>query len=360
MRKPVHFILVALVWVLGWALGAGVAHAAKLGDNTVKLLPSKFRLLQNIGPMRYTGTNRYTDRRLGRSFGYGISGISLTIYVYDFGLGDIPDGPDSVAVCEQYERARHEIENGDNYQNVVLRGQVTRRMNESADAPQVREAQYELDRNGIHAVSVLWLTASDGYFVKLRLSLRSEVADELEDARTQILSELADAFAERPTQAARTKGTQDAKAAAAPQPETSIEVDPGNDPDEAQLWVAYASELLKSARDIPGAMPACGGPLLPAFAIELAARSGALRAWQARDPRPAGYFEELARVESAGFLDEYVWHYLRSVDDKTPPAGLDLVGFEVFRQRELATHVVRTGARVRVNTVRKLPMAPAR
>ena len=30
--------------------------------------------------------NRYTDRRLGQSFGYGASGISLTIYVYDFGL----------------------------------------------------------------------------------------------------------------------------------------------------------------------------------------------------------------------------------------------------------------------------------
>ena len=99
------------------------AHAAPLGDNTVKLLPSKFRLLQNIGPLRYTGTNRYSDRRLGRSFGFGVSGISLTIYVYDYGLRDIPDGPDSVPACEQFERAKHEIEYGDNYQNVVLRGQ---------------------------------------------------------------------------------------------------------------------------------------------------------------------------------------------------------------------------------------------
>ena len=40
------------------------------------LLPSKFRLVQNIGPLRYTGENRYSDRRLGRSFGYGTSGIS--------------------------------------------------------------------------------------------------------------------------------------------------------------------------------------------------------------------------------------------------------------------------------------------
>jgi len=333
------------------ALGAGGLPAAPLGDNTVKLLPSKLRLLQNIGPLRYTGTNRYSDRRLGRSFGYGVSGISLTIYVYNYGLSGIPDGPDSVSACEQFERARHEIENGGNYQNVVLRGQSTRRMADRANAPLVREAHYELDRNGIHAVSVLWLTAADGHFVKLRLSLRGEVADELEDARQQILVELAEAFAARP---ARPAGT-----VAAPPPESSIEVDPGNDPAEVQLWAAYASELLKAARETPAVLPPCGGALRPNFATELAARGGALREYLARDTRPPGYFAELARIEAGGFLDEYVWYYLRAVEtEKSAPAGLDLAAFEVFRQRELATHVVRTGARVRVNTVRLLPLIP--
>ena len=347
MRRAARLILGLVL-----ALAAGGANAAPLGDNTVKLLPSKFRLLQNIGPMRYTGTNRYSDRRLGRSFGYGASGISLTIYVYDYGLRDVPDGPDSVPACEQFERAKHEIEYGGNYQNVVLRGQSTRRMGDVADAPLAREAHYELDRNGIHAVSLLWLTAADGYFVKLRLSLRGEVADELEDARQQILVELAAAFAERPA--------RPVAAAAAPQPESSIEIDPGNDPAEAQLWVIYASELLKSARAVPGAMPPCGGPVRPSFATELAARGGALREYLAREPRPPGYFAELARIEAAGFLDEYVWYYLRNVEtDKTPPAGLDVAAFEVFRQRELATHVVKTGARVKVNSVQVLPLVAA-
>ena len=336
---------------LALALGAGVAYAARLGDNTVKLLPSKFRLLQNIGPMRYTGENRYTDRRLGRSFGYGASGISLTIYVYDFGMRDIPDGPDSVAVCEQFERAKHEIEFGGNYQNVVLRGQSTRRMKDLANAPLVREAHYELDRNGIHAVSILWLAAADGYFVKLRLSLRSEVADELEEARQQILADLADAFAARPA--------RPVDGASSALPESSIEIDPANDPAETQLWAAYATELLRASRDAPGAIPPCGGPLRPTFATELAARGTALREYLARDVRPPGYFADLGRVEAAGFLDEYVWHYLHDVEiDKAPPAGLDLAAFETFRQRELATHQVRTGARVRVNTVRALPLEP--
>src|SRR5262245_48035016 len=319
----------ALIFGLAWLLG-GVANAARLGDNTVKLLPSKFRLLQNIGPMRFTGTNGYSDRRLGRSFGYGTSGISLTIYVYDYGLSNVPDGPDSVDACEQFERAKYEIEFGGNYQNVVLREQSTRRMKSGANAPLAREAHYDLDRNGIHAVSMLWVTAADGYFVKLRLSLRGEVADELDDAREQILAVIADAFATRPAR----------PAPAATQPDSSIEIDPGNDAAEAQLWVAYASGLLKAAREAPGTLPPCGGALTSRFATELAARREALREYRSRDPRPPGYFAELARVEDAGFLDEYVWYYLRdAATETTPPAGLDLAGFEGFRQRELATHV---------------------
>ena len=136
-------------------------------------------------------------------------------------------------------------------------------------------------------------------------------------------------------------------------------MDPGNDPAEAQLWLAYVNELLKAARESPGGMPPCGGPLVPAFATELAARGGALREYLARETRPSGYFADLARIETAGFLDEYVWYYLRNVEtDRTPPAGLDLAGFEIFRQRELATHVVKTGARVKVNSVQVLPLVP--
>ena len=332
-------------------LCAGTARPVPLSDNTVRLLPSKFRLLQNIGPMRYTGTNRYTDRRLGQSFGYGASGISLTIYVYDFGLRGLPDGPDSVAACEQFERAKREIEIGGNYQNVVLRREVTRRMRDTADAPLAREAVYEFDRNGIHATSLLWVTAADGYFVKLRLSLRSEVADELDDARMQILSTMSEAMTARPRRPAPPDTS----------PETSVDFDTGGDPADAPLWFAYAAELLRVSRDIPGALPPCGGALVSGYAAELAARRGALREYLLREAaqRNSEYFNELERIDAAGFLEEYVWHYLRNPAlDTTPPADLDLPGFENFRQRELATHEAKTGARVRVNTVRALPLDP--
>jgi hypothetical protein len=346
-------LLVSLSVALSVTLGGGMTHAARLGDNTVKLLPSKFKLLQNIGPMRYTGENRYSDRRLGRSFGYGASGISLIVYVYDYGLRDLPDGPDSVAACEQFERAKHEIENGGNYQNVVLLRQVTRRMRDSADAPLAREALYEFDRNGVHAWSYLWLTAADGYFVKLRLSLREDVKDEMHDARQEILASVAKALADRPSRPEPSAAAQTA--------ETSIDIDPVNDPAEAPIWFSYAAELLRASRETPDAMPPCGGPLVPMFTTELAARRAALRDYAAREPaaRTSGYFTQLAQVDAAGFLDEYAWHYLRRASEQDPPAGLDMTGFETFRQRELPAHEAKTGARVRVNAVRELPLDPA-
>jgi hypothetical protein len=332
------------------SFGGSAAQAAKLGDNTVRLLPSKFRLLQNIGPMRFTGENRYTDRRLGRSFGFGASGISLIVYVYDYGLRELPDGPDSVAACEQFERAKKEIEQGGNYENVRLKSEVTRRMKDSADAPLAREALYEFDRSGVHAWSYLWLTVADGYFVKLRLSLREEVKEEMTEARVEILTTIADAL-----------GARAARPAPPAMAESSIDIDPGMAPAEASLWFSYAAELLRSSRETAGAMPACGGALVPVHATELAARRAALRDFRARDPaaRHSEYFSLLARVEDAGFLEEYVWHYLRHATEREVPAGLDLAGFDTFRSRELASHLPDTGARVRVNMVRVLPLDPA-
>ncbi len=332
------------------ALTAGAALAAALGDNTVRLAPSQLKLPQNIGPLRYNGESRFSDRRLGRSFGYNASGISLSIYVYDYGMNAIPDGPDSVPLCEQFESAKREIEQGGNYDNVTLKSEVSRRMTEAEGSPVTREALYEFDRRGVHAVSVLWLTAVDGYFVKLRLSLRHEVADELEEARIQILAAMSDAIQNRERRAppAETAPVQDA----------SIEVDSHYDADTAALWLAYAVELVSYSRQHPESRPACGGRFVPGYAAELSARRAVLAGYRARDAalRTSRYFDDLAKLDDAGFFEEYVWQFLRNERlDVTPPTELQIAAFEEFRLRELAAHVVQSGARVRIHTVRALP-----
>lgn len=337
------------------SLWGGRAEGAVLGDNMVRLAPSPFKLPQNIGPLRYSGEVRYSDRRMGRAFTYNASGISLKIYVYDFGLRSIFDGPDSVATCEQFESAKREIERGGNYQDVKLRGQFSRTMGAADDAPVAREAVYEFDRNGIHAVSALWVTAADGYFLKLRLSLRAEIGDELDEASEQILGAIAVALSAR--------SVDPAVVAPEPLPEASIEVEASPDTASAAAWLAYAVELARFSGEHPETRPACGGRLVPGFAAELAARQAALREYRMRAAAtlPSGYFDELARVEAAGFLDEYVWHFLRNEQwDAVPQASLELEAFEAFRKRELATHVVQSGARVRINAVRVLPAPPPR
>lgn len=338
------------VWLVAVALIAGAAQAAPLGDNTVKLAPSHFKLAQNIGPLRFSGQSRFSDRRLGRSYAFNASGISLSIYVYDYGLDGIPDGPDSVPLCEQYEGAKDEIERGGNYDNVLLRSEVNRPLMEGQDATVAREAVYAFDRHGIHAVSVLWLTAVDGYFLKLRLSLRAEIADELDEARPQILAAIAHAVSQR-RKAAPAR-------AVTPVQEASIEVDSHYDPETAALWLTYALELVKFSREHPATRPPCGGRLVPGFTAELSARHVALNDYRRRAPelRTSRYFDELQRIEDAGFLDEYAWQFLRNERwDSAPPPELELAAFEEFRLRELPSHVVQSGARVRINTVRSLP-----
>src|SRR6185295_18809012 len=227
--------------LLGILMAGGVAHGAPLGDNTVKLAPSLLKLPQNIGPLRYAGENRYSDRRMGRSFGYNASGISLNIFLYDYGIRNLPDGPDSTAACEQYQSAKDEIEHGGNYENVVLRGEFSRPLRPGSELA-AREAIYQFERNGLKAVSVLWITAADGFFIKLRLSMRTEIGDELDDAREQILGSLAEAIDGRPRRVMP----------AAPAPaEASIEMNASGDPADSSMWLAYAVELTKYAREHP-------------------------------------------------------------------------------------------------------------
>lgn len=331
---------------------ATVAPGAPLGDNTVKLAPSLLKLPQNIGPLRYAGENRYSDRRMGRSFGYNASGISLNIFVYDYGIRNLADGPDTVPACEQYQSAKDEIEHGGNYENVVLSGEFSRPLRPGSELA-AREAIYQFERNGLKAVSVLWITAADGFFIKLRLSMRTEIGDELDDAREQILGSLAEAIDGRPRRVMP----------AAPAPaEASIEMNASGDPADSSMWLAYAVELTKYAREHPESTPPCGGVFEPPYQVEVDARLAALREYRARpaNGRRSGYFALLSKVETEGFLDEYVWSYLhRDAWGNAPPHELSMGAFTEFSARELAAHTAQSGAHVRISAVRVLPPPPA-
>ncbi|HLT90349.1 MAG TPA: hypothetical protein VKZ85_05320 [Woeseiaceae bacterium] len=105
-----------------------------------------------------------------------------------------------------------------------------------------------------------------------------------------------------------------------------------------QSWVSYS--LMRSACQLMlgGDNPARA----TSFECELKAREHLLDTWKeigaAADDR---YLDTLAGVQAAGYLEEYVWHFLgrRSWE---PPAGLALAPFDDWRRRHLRGHVPET------------------
>src|SRR5262249_54805988 len=146
-------------------------------------------------------------------------------------------------------------------------------------APVAREAVYEFERNGMRALSVLWLTAADGFFVKLRMSMRVEIGDELDDAREQILDAIAAAIEARPP---RAPPPADPAAGGPALPEPTLELPQATPVFDPRAWFAYALELSRYARENPGAGPPCGGLLDPPFALEVEGRRAALREYRQR------------------------------------------------------------------------------
>ncbi len=134
--------------IAGFVLAA-FAAAAQLGDNTVRLAPSQLKLLaEHRAAALQRARIAYSDRRLGRSYGYNASGISLSIYVYDYGVAQIPDGRIPYRCASSTKAPRVRSKSGGNYENVVLRAEWNRPLADAPDAPWCARAVYEFDRHG--------------------------------------------------------------------------------------------------------------------------------------------------------------------------------------------------------------------
>ena len=108
----------AVSLVLMWVVAAGAVAA----EDPVKLLPSPFVLPDRIGPMVLEGEpHKYDDPRLGVSYQYGGDGLSLTVYVYDAGETDLPDGADTIPTCQEFEVAKQGVQQS--YQKVALKSE---------------------------------------------------------------------------------------------------------------------------------------------------------------------------------------------------------------------------------------------
>jgi hypothetical protein len=104
-----------------------------------------------------------------------------------------------------------------------------------------------------------------------------------------------------------------------------------------QSWVTYS--LMRSACQlrVGGANPA----RVSTFECELVSREHLLDSWEDKRvlgaPREDAYLDTLAAVRDAGFLEEYVVHYLGGQRWEIP-LDVDLDAFQRYRRTRLGRH----------------------
>lgn len=299
---------------------ASVASA----QDTVKLLPSSLELPARLGPLHFDGKpHMYEPAALGSSYQYNGGGVSLTIYVYDAGVTNIPDGGDTVANCYLFEQTKREI-GAAGYATVRLVSEQLVRLSPPDDTPLAREAVFEFVRDGQPTLSYLWMTGAARHFLKIRFSMDPSQRDEAEVARRFLLTELGEAV--KPHLA---PVDPDAK-----NPEVSLNVFAGGGTEEMAAGIMYLALLDTQFKAAPESKPLCGGELIPPYETELSVFKALLALNLERTAGTLG--KQLAEVSKAGFLDEFVWLELhRESWGDAAPGGLALKEYQAWRKKNL-------------------------
>jgi hypothetical protein len=319
----------------------------------VKLLPGPFELPDRIGPMRLEGTpHKYEDPRLGSSYQYSGGGLSLTLYVYDAGVKDIPDGGDTPIACQAFEAAKNDVQHA-GYENVQMKSQQLARLDALAETPVAREAVYEYSRDSHPTVSYIWLTGAAKQLVKARFSMNDNLRDEMPEARRTILYALGEAVKPylAPVPAPQPAGDK-------PEKKSHISMTIGPDSmNDMMVGMLYLGTVSTIAEDTPELQPICGGPVALHFEGEVGAYQAALAFG---GEKSGGFGKRLQEISKAGYLEEFVWTYRhRDFWGDTPPEGLELDAFDKWRKKKLKRFSVPEFGAVNFDAPRPLPLEPA-
>ncbi|HEY6125760.1 MAG TPA: hypothetical protein VIV63_14000 [Steroidobacteraceae bacterium] len=333
--------------IMSMALVCMFTAGAATAQGPVALLPSPLVMPGRIGPMIQVGTpHKYDDPRLGMSYQYSGEGLSLTVYVYDTGNSELPDGADTIPSCQEFEIAKQGVNQA--YQKATLKSEYLVRLNPPDEFPQMREALYEYEREGQPTISFIWVTTVAKHFVKLRMSLNAKLRDEVPDARKAVLSTVGEAIKPhlKPV---------DPKAEP---PGTSLNVNAlGGSDDDMASGLMYLVLLSAVAEQAPELVPVCGGEFVPGYDAELDLYRGMIAMNGEDDATRSG--KQLAKVEKAGFLEEFVWVELhRESWGETAPSGLTLPEYQAWRKKNLKRFKPPSFGSVVVQHPRALPPEP--
>lgn len=111
---------------------------------------------------------------------------------------------------------------------------------------------------------------------------------------------------------------------------------------ESGLWIGYLFARMEYIGRNGGLYHRVPGVILPIFAEEVFARGEAAKIYrslkQQNKAMESPYFNELEKVDAAGFMPEYVWRFLKRNEWSTVPANLRAADFDRWSRSNLTTN----------------------
>jgi len=343
----------ALAILLGFGITQPAA-AAVPNEETHKTSIGGLTLPQYIGPLEFIGEQSGADPHTMGTYSYRAMGLALDIHVTDLGANGIPDGPGSPDLAKRYDEAKKTLVAATGVRRLKPREAIVvmderellGRVPESI-AHAAREAVYRLKRDGEGGTTYLWFTAAHGLVIDARFDVALGFEEDGDLGRGEILAVLAGSIPAKAEVVAQARSH-----ATGPSDDASMKLsilwDPETPEEESKIWLAYLFARAAFAANETAGGPAAG-ERESTFDEEVRGRSIALttfRALKRERAQPASaYFNDIDRVEAAGFLREYVWTYLHHASWATPD-GLDMSGFDVWSAEHLANHKAVTHGRI--------------
>ena len=174
-----------------WRLAPVVIVA--LASSVARAGDSKPALPKQIGGLPYKSARKFDDPALGVSLTYQGEGTTLTIFIYNGGVGDIPAGIDTVVALQQFEQAKSDVLASRTWTTVKLVSDGTVIL---GSKPSIKSylALFETTADDKPYVSVLYLTTGRNKFYKARLTTPRDNPILEPEAMAQVRRDLGDFF----------------------------------------------------------------------------------------------------------------------------------------------------------------------
>jgi hypothetical protein len=340
--------LAAVLGFIAAGLLALTANPARAGEAFHTTSIGGLSLPEFIGPLEFIGEHSGPEGDRSASYSYRSFGLALEISVTDLGAGGVADGSAAPQLLERFSEAKQDLIAATKVRRLKARHEKNVALGHEADARVAREALFTVKPRGDEGGSTyLIFTAAHGLVIDARFDIAPGLEEEGLLSHGEILEALGDAIpsSSAPVLAARARAAAEAEAAT----KLAIVWDPATPEQESRIWLAYLFARAAFAVGESSEGPAAG-EREASFEEELRGRTTAVNMFRALKHNDAqlasAYFNDIDRVEAAGYLREYVWRYLRQTAWKTPPAGLDLAGFDTWRATHLPHHIAITHGRI--------------